>query len=568
MLDFFLRGSKKKVDPLSNATSAKEWVESLKQEYGSASHDKVLEAVAELNRNGAVSSADTLEAVLALNRETAQFHYQLGIQYLMNIRMPKVLEAQLRGQILGYGREFLDAYRQVLSPSFSGEDERRIYAMLPLVLARMMHYFCEAARWSFFQGVSPGGSFWLNVNHVYRFAEERGLESAPVFLFGEHDEGTTVQDQFLILQMLALLSSGNLTPRQLNFSYELLRLISNRMALVREFSPDLSFAVVLDEGHPASRCMGTFGSGFYRYWSTAEVSEILHGWLAVLETGHMPTELARLAEPGVDAALFRVLCRAWAAKPVRIQRAERVAVSDRKIEVVHRLGTLHRLIRQPDEQKLQTAAALPQDNFSSASDLRVYGFVTSRRKDKALPAVPVRPEETPLAKEVFNQWEIENISQTGLGVSLDAVGNEWVSLGELLGYKEGEGAAWSVGIVRRIRRLHREKIFLGIETLTDRPVAAALRGMDVKAVDPRTMPEHVWQGGVIALFVPLTRNERSINTLIVPVASYMLGKQYYMSARGKFFQIALGKVLEKGRDWYLVEIELVKALEGMPSAAP
>lgn len=568
MLDFFLRGSKRKADPLGNAASAKEWIESLRQEYGSASHDKVSEVVAELNRSGSVLTADRLEAILTINRETAQFHYQLGVQYLMNSRMPKVLEEQLRAQILGYGKEFLEAYQHALSPAFSGEDGRRIYAMLPLVLARMMHYFCECARWSFFQGASPGEVFWLNVNHVYRFAEEYGLESAPVFLFGEHDEGTTVQDQYLILQMLALLSGGNLTPRQLNFSYELLRLVSNRMALVREFSQELSFVVVLDEGRPASRCQGTFGSGFYRYWSTAEVSEVLHGWLAVLETGHMPTELARLAEPGVDAGLFRVLCREWAAKSIRIQRAERIPVNDRNIEVVHRLATLHRLVRHPDEQRLHTAGALPQDSFSSASDLRIYGFVTSRRKDKVSPAVSGRAGETPLAKEVFNKWEIENISQTGLGVSLDAGGNEWVGLGELLGYKEGESSSWSLGIVRRIRRLQREKIFLGIETLTDRPVAAALRGMDAKTVDPRVMHEHVWQGGVIALFVPLTRGERGINALILPVASYMLGKQFCMSARGKFFQIALGKVLEKGRDWYLVEIELVKALEGMAPATP
>jgi hypothetical protein len=37
-----------------------------------------------------------------------------------------------------------------------------------------------------------------------------------------------------------------------------------------------------------------------------------------------------------------------------------------------------------------------------------------------------------------------------------------------------------------------------------------------------------------------------------------------MTARGKHFQIALGKVLEKGSDWCLAEIELVKALEKLP----
>jgi hypothetical protein len=53
--------------------------------------------------------------------------------------------------------------------------------------------------------------------------------------------------------MLSLLSSGNLSQRQFNFSYHILCLVSNRMSLHPEYAEDASFAVVLNEAKPAMR---------------------------------------------------------------------------------------------------------------------------------------------------------------------------------------------------------------------------------------------------------------------------------------------------------------------------
>jgi hypothetical protein len=51
---------------------------------------------------------------------------------------------------------------------------RSACAMLPLVLVRMMHYFGEFARWQYLRHFSPDDVFWLNVNQLYRFAENAG----------------------------------------------------------------------------------------------------------------------------------------------------------------------------------------------------------------------------------------------------------------------------------------------------------------------------------------------------------------------------------------------------------
>lgn len=569
MLDFFSRGAKNKSDPLANAVAAKAYADALKQEYGAAAHEKITEMLAEVNALSPLVTGDLLDAVLTLNLEIQPLHENLCTQYFMNTRMPKVLEGQLRAQILSYGKQFLEFYQRALSVDAGMQQEARLRAMLPLVLVRMMHYFGEFARWQYLRHFSPDDVFWLNVNQLYRFAEKMRVDSTPVFLFGEDSPGTTVQDQYLIMLMLSLLSSGNLSLRQFNFAYQILRLVSNRMSLRPQFSEEASFAVSLTEAKPAMRASVSLVGDATRFWSTADMVEIIHGWATVMEGGRLPPELKPLVVPGIDASLLRMLCREWAAKPVRFERAERMAVTNRNLEVAHRLSVLHRLIRQPDEASLQQARHADTDSFDDAANIRIYGFVTSRKRDRStLALAPLNAaDESALQppRDEFLRWSVENVSQTGLGVTLDSLGNEWVSLGGLVGYRDVDSATWSLGLIRRVKRANqRERIYLGLETLSSRPVAASIRPVDSKLIDPSLPSDMVWLAGHISLFVPFDRGGRRINALIMPISVYTLGKQYYMTARGKHFQIALGKVLEKGSDWCLAEIELVKALEKLP----
>ncbi|KMN48394.1 hypothetical protein VL04_04750 [Chromobacterium violaceum] len=573
MLDFFARGSKGKQDPLANSSSAKAYAEKLKQEFGAGAHDKVAELLDGLSSPSLELSADQLEAVLTLNQETQPLHDALCVQYLMNSRMPKVLETQLRAQILNYGKHFTDFYQYALPITADNPNGVKVQAHLPLVLARMFHYLAEYAKWQYIRNYQPDEVFWLNVNQLYRFAEQRGWDSHPVFLFGEKSAATTVQDLYLALQMMSVLSNGNLNARQVNFSYELLALLSNRMTISKSHFADASFYVSLVDPKPASRAKGEVGSESARYWSTAELVEILHGWAVVMEAGRIPPELKRLIEPGIDASLLRVLTREWAAKPVLFERAERVAVSNRQVEVAHRLHLLHKLIRKPDEEQMQSQRGVDKDSYEDAANIRIYGFVTSRKRDKTSSPLPATSSlslsgetaEAALPQE-FQKWSLENVSQTGLGVTLDVMGNEWVGLGSLIGFREPEQEGWSLGIIRRVKRTSRERIYLGVETLSTRPLAASLRPTDARLIDPTLPPDQVWLAGHISLFMPYRKAGKLINALILPLSLYMLGKQFYMTARGKHFQIALGKVMEKGSDWCMAEVELVKTLDKLPVA--
>ncbi|TCW33806.1 hypothetical protein EV669_101342 [Gulbenkiania mobilis] len=553
MLDFFVRNTRRRNDPLADAEAAATWVAELKAEFGSAAHERVTDLVSQAVTDGASPDAGRIDAVLRLNLDTASLHQQLGLQYLMNGRLPKLLEEQVRSQILDYGQAFISFYRLASQPGSAASP-----AQVALMLSRSLFFLGERARWQFYRHRAPQDGFWLQVNEHLRCAEQWKAESLPICLFNE-ERGTTVQDQFLILQMLATLTSGNLSTRQLNFSHELLRLVSDRMTLHAGVQETSSFVVDLLADQPAHRPRAQAAGGEYRGWSTADMVEILHGWAGSLEGGRTPEELRRLIEPGIDATLLRVLCREWAPRQMLFARAERVSVKERQIEVAHRLPVLHRLIRKPEEEA-RSRAAQAGEGFEEATDIRIYGFVTTRRRDRMSALAPAA--EAVALHDEFAKWELDNISLTGLGVTFEALGNEWAQLGTLLGIRHADHPAWQLGLVRRLKRQQGNRVYLGIELLSDRPVAAAIRPADTRVLDPSLAPELVWSGGLISLFVALGKGGKTVNALILPLSAYTLGKQYVMSARGKYFLVALGKVAEKGLDWCLAEVELVRTLQG------
>lgn len=552
-LDFFSFGSKKAAHPLDSVKLMGEWYGPLARETGPVAHAKATELLMQFNAQSENYSPESLEAVLELDKLLFPAHEQLCEQYLLNTRMPKQLEAQLRAQILGYGRQILAAYQRFMG--FDPDDSTAVSLrmMLPLVIARMMLYLTEFALWQFYRHYQPDEMFWRNVHQLFAYAEQHQIDAAPVQLFPEHPTAT-IHDLYLSLLMVSMLTSGNLSIRQTRFAYQLSLLTSNTMTLGQDFMGETSFVVNLAGGQPPGRVRGDLPKGVLRVWHTGELVDRLTLWASVFEAGGVPSELKAIMTAGVDASLLRYLCREWAVRPHLFERAERVRVQSQQIEVAQRLPVLHKLVREQEERARDDARRSgTASGFDTEEEVRIYGFVTSRRRERQLVS-------TVQAKEQFPFWDVDNKSETGLGLNLPAQGNEWVALGTLLGFRERGLDDWSLGVVRRLQRPGQDRIYLGVQILTSRPVAAALRQEEGRPVDPSTPAEMVWNQGEIALFVPLLKDGKKLNTLLISIGSYAMGKQFHMVARGKVFLISLGRVVERATEWCQVEVELIRTL--------
>ncbi|NDV11905.1 hypothetical protein [Crenobacter caeni] len=558
-LDFLSFGAAKRKagDPFGGAQAASDWYAEWAPQQGGTLVEALCARVALFcaeSANARLGLAE-LESLLALNSLSWSQLQAVRGQYLLNNRMPRVLEEQLRVQILRYAEVFSTAYQRFFSADALADASIR--PLLPLAVARVLAFRADHALWLYFRHFSPDPVFWLNVNQLYAWAERAGLESLPLVLYDDR-AGTTIQDEYIALLMTALLDAGNLSARQVYAAHQLALRLANRTHLASD-PADASFMVDLARGAPPVRPRAGGAEGQQRYWRTADICEPMNAWRIVYDSGRMPDELRRLNIDGLDGGLLHRLVHEWADRPTPYQRADRQLVNGRSLEVAHRLAVLHKLIRQPDEVRAKQDDA----SFDDAGALRIYGFVTSRSRLRQAPASPAT-EATAALADTLPTWHVEDQSTSGLGLSLASTGSEWVNLGSLIGYREAD--SWGLGIVRRIKRPAPEKLFVGLEIVSERPVAASLRAEDGRPVVAETQlpADRVWQGGEIALFVGCVREGRKVNALILASASYALGKQQYMSARGKHFLIALGRVLEKGADWCLCEIELIRPVEALP----
>ena len=555
-LDFFSFGDKRKSHPLDDVKSVTEWYAATQRESAAGSHDQITKLLSQFNQELDSPSVATLEAIIELDRLGHIPHQQLCAQYLSSKLLPAV-ELQQRAQILSYGRQLVAAYQRFMGFDPEGEEAPQIRLLLPLVIGKMLFYLTENALWHYYRHASLDEVVWSNVNQLFRYAEEQAIDAVPLQLF-PGEATTTIHDLYLAFLMVSLLNSGNLTARQIHFAYQLVLMLSNRMTLSRDLSVESSFIVNIQHAAPPSRAHNVPQWQGIRVWSTAELVDQLNAWLAVYDGGSTPQALRERFSRGIDPGLLRFLVREWAVKPFRFERAERVPVSSKQLEVGRTFSGVHRLVREYEEFLAQgDRPQSPSASVDEVAEIRIYGFLTGRRREKNT----VQDEVVKIATSAELQlWDIENQSDSGLGVSLPAGGAEWLSLGTLLATREAGQQAWSLSIVRRIKRDDKARVYLGLQLLSSRPVAAYTKAENGRNADPTLPVGMVWNQGEIALFASAMKDGVKCNTLLIPLFSYAHGKKLQMFAKNKGFLVSLGRVLEKGADWCQVEIELIRQL--------
>lgn len=526
---------------LKSANAAEQWLRNIRSSAGAEVCTQTVELLqgAQLVDDQQGVDLSRLEAVLKLNSLTQAEHDADCTHYLLQAYLPRELELRLRNSILDYAYAFQQAYAvftgQAGEKQVTGDKEKFAQAF-----SRQLFYLCEVARWQMFRYFMPDEQFWRQVNAVYRQAEVLGIETVPVFLFPEHDNATTVQDQFLILMMLGQLSGGNLTARQVNMAYQLLRRLSSHVEICDNNEFGASFMVDLRGPQPAQRIVNKNGhdadqaSSSIRYWDTTDLVITISDWSIEIDAGRMPDELKGEFYATPDAEFLRFLCREWAPQPIPLTRSERFVVHDKKIIVIHRLSVIHQQIR------LQAAYT---SSGEGRGDLNVYGGLSSSQlaADTA-------------AHLATYEWVVRDESESGLGIQIAPKDADWLNINTLFAFRESDSGPWSLALVRRIRRFSEQDVFIGAGRLSDQVLPVSLRDPGGAMPDSTLPSEWNWLGGQIALFAPIRQHKKVVSGLLMPLSLYAPGRKFMMTARGKSFPIVLLRTLERGRDWCLVEV--------------
>jgi hypothetical protein len=147
-------------------------------------------------------------------------------------------------------------------------------------------------------------------------------------------------------------------------------------------------------------------------------------------------------------------------------------------------------------------------------------------------------------KAAGESWIASDFSPDGFGVVMPAVTGDWVSVGSVLGIQAEAGGAWSVGMVRRVRRLDAGQQHIGVQLLC----------RDAQAV--RVMREvahagtHIAQRMPVDLGILLSSNaaqQQEIALLVSDAGLYRDGNLHVLTGDGVLL-VTLREILEVTAD--------------------
>ena len=148
-----------------------------------------------------------------------------------------------------------------------------------------------------------------------------------------------------------------------------------------------------------------------------------------------------------------------------------------------------------------------------------------------------------------------------------------VMLGTLVAIRPQSEPLWTLGIVRRMKRLTSERAEIGLQLIANNLVGVEL------AEPPRPGPTDYSVSGAMppinvrrvhGLFLSLQKREGepAVQTLIVPAGEYQVGKRLRMSVANSSQAIAFGHLLEERLDWIWATIESLDAAASTKPSAP
>jgi hypothetical protein len=519
------------VPEFADGPGCKAWLENVPLANVSTAQHQLLVQLEEFNRYacGARERFGALEAI----REAVSFVQIEQAKRFTNRALPMLdaeaavfedtieLWEQMR---LGYLR-CLEADDTVLRA------ERALICQRALAYSglRMFHYY-RAYR-------QVPGRDWLGLHRVYARAERLGVADEPVKDYLNRDvHDTSPRIACMRAVLMGMCNPNELGPRQLTFVAYLLERWADKV--------DVSKAPVDEDELPplaldlaGERCAerGAPPGAEPRHLDTRRLAKSLRNRVALLRKGESPSRLA-LGEDCVQPSceqLLVFLYRQWcqARQP---RSAERSRVSD-AAQACTDIAAIHYCI---SGSVFRGATSFKELSAKQRDEIATFGRVSARDE-----------EDFSVAQGfLLEHWRLEDESAQGLKMLRRAgTPGRRMAHGQLVGVRPADGKNFQLGQVRWLMATDAGDLYCGLKLLPGLPLAAAVRGVGVSAVEERYV-QAVALAAVPALGAPPT---------LVTAPGWFKPKRVIEAALGKPLRVRLLEVLERGTDFERLSYEVL-----------
>ena len=417
----------------------------------------------------------------------------------------------------GYKRVIMDSYARY-KPKLSG----RHAARLALPIQRAIRYLTCTLMHSYqFYAPYPVGT-WKEIHMLYRIAEHHGITTLPV-----DDElnlavrESSIDHVYKQALLLDLSDPYHLPARMINKIHRYLDLmaplavlrptplthVDNACQFLIDLKSDRAGHVYLGEHEESNQEV--------RLLSTLELARGVHTQLTSMQQGLTP-HAQGLGDDFFDRLAKEMLTRlinAWGVNPKRV--FPRTHRSGAKMYVA--FGLEATVFYCNGGRRFLTSADFMGPHPQRT---RIGSFYAQVGEDKQLRNEVSTDAFGAIDPHHYSTWDVLDESAGGVALEIRDGDEIRVRVGEIVAMKEpGTKSGWSVGTVRWLRNVSRDRLEVGLQRLAPKATPLAIKTLSSDKQESEFMP---------ALILPEIKAMRQPETLLTPRGVFKEDHHVYM----------------------------------------
>ena len=426
--------------------------------------------------------------------------------------------------------------------------------LLQRIVAFALYHHAAAVKWCFFRHEPVKPTLWPDLHALYKIADAHGFATTPVALFADEAQyKITATSLYLRALMLEVLNTGSLTMPQIEIADGWLAEWTPEYTLEETYS-QRSHALFVDLDLMAGMQLvtGNAAKPSFRYVRVEGLKEQVEAVRTQLRTGNpyhgrgAPNVFPMEEQVALLSTIERLYTTLLQASASRIE--ERKPVENLMAEV--RLGFEDARLVVSGETRQAAAGASPASPESALVKFGGLELSLDMPASGSAPAVVSHP----VPESRWTRWKIHDMSSKGVGLMVDRVTGERISVGQLLAVKPDGFAHYVLGvIVRKLTQRTVGETLLGVEILSYRPLPVNLyrysHARDAMP-DAGSLP-------VPAMYLPGRDQEGKSDILVLPNGDFGLKNVFSLPTKSVNFRVRINRVLRKGADWVGLRFEVI-----------
>lgn len=554
----FLTHGKDAADPLVNGRSIAAWLKELPPLDVVGRQQHVMRAFDAMRQSRRPVDLHRVEAIGFLDSALGADRRQLIKQYVENHESASRLAERILQAVFDLTQGFVHAYQAALEEGIAQKSHTRWKAALPLLFARLLHYYGTDAKLRVFRFERWIPGKWMELHRIYLRACELGVDRSPAVLghAGPNALAWTPEHEYLNVLLIHQLNTGNLTPSQIDWACSQLRAWSRKLVLdAVQRSPE-GFVVDLGGRSGLARRTGQESGPMLRYVDTTPLAESLERAIVALRNAEA-TDLGPGAAINQQRIAILEKVRPAVAPNVHqdLRRDERV-----RCDVAARVRVgLARISRELALRDLPDAAT-----DAGGEQIEVFAVADGPRVRRRVP-----DEHDSLAASLSSfsdpMWQVKDRSVAGLRIAASGGIGASLALGALVAVRQPDAPGWVLGVVRRLNKLSTEDVEAGVSIVAERVVPVVLNarrepkddvGFVVNGIDVSTIGAR-FDGLYLP---PPSRPDKplTVKTLIVPTSEYSDGRRVILTTGRSIYTVALRHLIEQRAEWSWAAVQVLE----------